>query len=133
MPVGCFPDVETHCCGLVTLVTLQVRERFTHVVEGVHFPRFFFLEVAAQESLSLECDVPIERSPINSGQKGWLGSPNGICSFLGVSDLACLCFSRLLGSSCLMAGSSGGSQVSGYHLHLVAIICERFFLPGENV
>lgn len=63
------------------LVTLQVRERFTHVVEEVHFPRFFFLEVAAQESSSLECDVPIERSPINSGQKGWLGSPCGVCSF----------------------------------------------------
>ena len=52
---------------------------------------------------------------------------------LGVSDLACLCFSRFLESSCLMAGSSGGSQVSGYRLHLVAIICERFLLPGENI
>lgn len=54
---------------------------------------------------------------------------------LGVSDLACLCSSMLVlfGSSCLMAGSSGGSQVSEYRLHLVAIICERFLLPGENI
>ena len=63
------------------LVTLQVRERFTHVVEGVCFPKVFLLEVVAQESSSLESDVPTERSPINSGQKGWLGSQVGSVPF----------------------------------------------------
>lgn len=115
------------------LVTLQVRELFTHVVKGVCLPRFFFLEVVAQESSSLECDVPTERSPINSGQKGGVRIAKWGLFLLGVNDLACLWFSRFLQSPCLMAGSSGGSQVSGYCLYLVAIICERFLLPAGNI
>lgn len=81
MPVGFFPDVETHCCGLVTPGhTSGQREVHTCSRGGSVSPRFFFLEVAAQESSSFECDVPTERSPINSGQE-WLGSQVGSVPF----------------------------------------------------
>lgn len=114
LPVGCFPDVETHGCGLVTPGHTSGQREVHTCSRGGPLPQVFLFGGCSSGVLVTWVWCAHREISYKFRAEGVVRITMWGLFLLGVSDLVCLCFSRLLGSSCLMAGSSGGSQVSGY-------------------